>query len=218
MAKKENIKWLIGVDEAGRGPVAGPVTVGLLAIKSKKLNFLKNKFFAGGVRDSKKLSAKKREAILAELNILQKEGWLKFVCAHIESKKIDSEGINQSIKNGIVQVLNKIKISPKECEVRLDGLLKAPAVFTNQTTIIKGDETEVVIALASVVAKVSRDQLMVKLALKYPDYGLERHKGYGTRLHLKALKRHGLSPIHRQTYLGRLVGLVPTGDLHKRGK
>ncbi|MEK7136349.1 MAG: ribonuclease HII, partial [Patescibacteria group bacterium] len=185
----------------GRGPLAGPVTVGLLAIESKKLNFLKNKFFAGGVRDSKKLSAKKREAILAELNILQKAGWLKFACAHIEAEKIDSEGINQSIKNGIVQVLNKIKISPQECEVRLDGLLRAPVVYIWQTTIIKGDETEAVIALASVVAKVSRDRLMVRLGKKYPGYDFARHKGYGTKAHYDLIRKNGQCAIHRKTFL-----------------
>ncbi|MDQ5957720.1 MAG: ribonuclease [Patescibacteria group bacterium] len=208
-------KYIIGIDEAGRGPLAGPVTVGLLLVEAKKLNFLQKKFFATGVKDSKKLTAKKREAIWAALNILQKEGKLQYACAHIGPAIIDKKGISFAVKSGVAKVLADIAVQPTECKVYLDGLLSAPSIFTKQETIIRGDETEVVIALASVVAKVSRDYLMAKLALKYPNYGLEKHKGYGTKLHLEALKRHGLSIIHRRSYLGRLVQSGRVRDLHK---
>ena len=91
-----------------------------------------------------------------------------------------------------------------DCLVLLDGGLRAPKEYKNQKTIIKGDEKELAIALASIVAKVTRDELMVKLSKKYIGYGLEKHKGYGTAYHYKALKNKGLSPIHRKSFLKKL--------------
>jgi ribonuclease HII len=93
-------------------------------------------------------------------------------------------------------------------EIRLDGLLKAPPKFKNQKTIIKGDEKDVFIACASIVAKVSRDRLMCQLAKKYPKYSLEIHKGYGTLLHRNLIKKHGLSPLHRKSFCKNLTGLA----------
>ena len=93
----------------------------------------------------------------------------------------------------------------KESLVLLDGGLKAPKEYLNQRTIIKGDEKELAIALASIVAKVTRDRLMVKLARKYPGYDLEMHKGYGTAAHYKALKNKGFSPIHRKSFLKKII-------------
>ncbi len=204
MAKKENIQWLIGIDEAGRGPIAGPVTVGAVLIPYQKLGWFEKKFFAEGIKDSKKLTAKKRREILAELVVLQKEEKIKFTYCHVSAQQIDTKGINACVRAGIDKVLVGLEVLPDQCVVRLDGLLKAPEIFAHQTTIIKGDEREVVIALASVVAKVSRDELMTKLAVKYPDYGLDRHKGYGTRHHFKKIEEHGPCLAHRKSFLNRI--------------
>ena len=97
-----------------------------------------------------------------------------------------------------LKFLNK---KPDETQILLDGGLRAPKEYKNQKTIIKGDEKELAIALASIVAKVTRDVLMVKLAKKYPGYRLEKHKGYGTKKHYQALKNKGISAIHRKSFL-----------------
>ena len=97
-----------------------------------------------------------------------------------------------------------MKLNPKNCEVRLDGGLHAPAEFKNQKTIIRGDEKEKIIAWASILAKVSRDSLMRKASRKFPEYGFEIHKGYGTARHRSAISKHGLSPLHRKTFCTRI--------------
>ncbi len=205
MSKKKAIKWLIGIDEAGRGPLAGPVTVGLFAVPiSNQLVFQKT-FFPKNIRDSKKLSESAREKMFSQMVELKKEGQIYFSHAHTTASLIDRIGITAAIKKGINKVLDKIPIEPCECDIRLDGLLKAPAQYCHQTTIIKGDEKEFVIALASVVAKVSRDRLMKKLDQKYPAYGFGRHKGYGTKEHYLALKKKGPSSVHRQSFLRQLT-------------
>ena len=98
--------------------------------------------------------------------------------------------------------IRKLKLDPSVCEVRLDGGLKAPIAYKRQVTIIKGDEKESVIAMASIVAKVTRDRLMVRLDKKYPEYGLAKHKGYGTKTHMTVIRRRGLSEIHRRSFCG----------------
>jgi ribonuclease HII len=203
--KKEAIKWLIGIDEAGRGPLAGPVTVGLFAVVATEASELQKIIFPKKIRDSKKLSESGREEILKKLTKLKRTEKICFFHAHISSVMIDRIGITGAIKIGIGRVLEKTIIDSNECEVRLDGLLTAPAVYQRQKTIIKGDETEVVIALSSIVAKVRRDRLMKRLALRYPAYDFGRHKGYGTRGHLLAIRQGGLSAIHRRTFCTKLA-------------
>jgi ribonuclease HII len=100
----------------------------------------------------------------------------------------------------ISQGLNKIKLDPNKCQVLLDGSLKAPKEFINQKTIIKGDEKEKIIAWASILAKVSRDSIMTKYHKKFPQYGFQIHKGYGTDKHRTAISKYGLSEIHRKTF------------------
>ncbi|MBI2100100.1 MAG: ribonuclease HII [Candidatus Vogelbacteria bacterium] len=200
------IKYLIGIDEAGRGPLCGPVAVG--AVCCSKHQNGKHRMFAifgkKGIRDSKKLSPTRREEIFAEIKKLKKSGQLNFAVALVGHQIIDRRGIVTAIKIGIARCLKKILQHPmlqEDCLVLLDGGLRAPSRYLNQRTIIRGDESETVIALASIVAKVSRDRFMVRLAKKYPIYGLEKHKGYGTKAHYRALKKIGHSPIHRLSFL-----------------
>ncbi|MEZ4195176.1 MAG: ribonuclease HII [Candidatus Paceibacterota bacterium] len=116
---------------------------------------------------------------------------------------MDKIGITKAVRLGIERGLNKLKVDHKEVSVKLDGLLHAPAEYMNQETIIKGDAKEKVIGLASIMAKVTRDRVMVKMAKKYPVYQFEIHKGYGTKKHLEAIEKHGLSTVHRRSFCKR---------------
>lgn len=197
-----NFRYLLGIDEAGRGPIAGPVSVGLVAIDLMQIANL-DEYFAG-VKDSKKLSAKKRNFWLVKLVELKKAEKLNFVATLVSNQVIDNRGISAAIRHGIKECLAKIACPPSECLVLLDGGLKAPEIYLTQKTIIRGDETEPVIALASILAKVTRDRWLEGLAKKYPNYALEKHKGYGTEAHYAAIAEFGITPIHRKSFLSRL--------------
>lgn len=197
-------EMIIGIDEAGRGPLAGPVAVGAVIIL--KLHhtpkFWKSNFGnLPKLKDSKKLSEKQREVWFEFLKEEKKQGNLNFAVALVSEKVIDKQGIVKAIKIGISNCLKKLKADPDSVEILLDGSLKAPPEFVNQKTIIKGDESEPIISLASIVAKVTRDRTMVNLAKRYPGYGFEVHKGYGIKAHYKAIKKLGISVIHRKSYL-----------------
>jgi ribonuclease HII len=187
-------KWLVGIDEAGRGPLAGPVAVGVLKVP---VNF--DWGLIPGVGDSKQLTAAKRATAFKRAKQLQKAGKLDFVVIQMSSKHIDRYGIARSIALAIERAIVKLSLTPKNCSIKLDGSLKAPATFT-QETIIKGDAKELVIGLASIVAKETRDTYMTRLAKKYPGYELDVHKGYGTKRHRQLIFKNGLSDIHRASY------------------
>jgi ribonuclease HII len=199
MKKRSDFKFLIGIDEVGRGPIAGPVAVGAFlfpSIESRKL--------FKGVKESKQLNEKKREVWYEEILQARKNGLVDFAVTFQSEKVIDTKGLSFAIKNALKISLNKIvkknKIKANEVLVLLDGGLKAPIEFVNQKTIIKGDAKEKVIALASICAKVERDRYMHKMAKKHPQYGFDIHKGYGTRKHYGAIKKYGLSQLHRKSF------------------
>lgn len=201
---KKTIKYVLGVDEAGRGPLAGPVAVGIvkLQVTSYKLK-ARNGWFKD-LKDSKKLSEKAREEWFAKMRKAEKDGWLQFAVAFGSARMIDKKGIVFAIKNALNKAILKVGAKGDETLALLDGGLRAPEEFNSQKTIIKGDEKEPVIALASIVAKVSRDRLMKKNGQKYSEYGFEKHKGYGTRRHYQKIKKHGISPIHRKSFLRQI--------------
>lgn len=199
------MKFIIGVDEAGRGPLAGPVSVGIFGAEKGMEKWLLKNIFDNKLRDSKKLSPKKREEIYKKFCELKKVGKVQFSVSHISNKVIDEKGISYAIKFGISKSLKKLNVKHSVFNIRLDGLLKAPEECKNQKTIIKGDEKDVFIACASIVAKVQRDRLMCHLSSKYPLYELQIHKGYGTRLHYSLLRKHGLSDVHRRSFLKRVL-------------
>ncbi len=182
------MKYVVGIDEAGRGPLAGPVAIAAVVMPAGA------KSKASKVRDSKKLNYKQREEIYSGLK-------LKFVCSLVGEKIIDKLGIVRAVRIGIKRCLKRLNFAPACCRILLDGSLKAPARYRNQKTIIKGDERVQIIALSSIVAKVRRDRRMIKLSQKYPAYDFHVNKGYGTRAHYRALKKHGPSPIHRRSFL-----------------
>ncbi len=198
-------KTVVGIDEVGRGPLAGPVAVCALCLRLNN----QNKTFAmakvKNFRDSKKLSHAQRIKWLEKINEEKAKGNISYKVSFQSNKIIDKWGLSFAINKCLADSLKSLKIKPEECPVLLDGGLHAPAEYKNQKTIIKGDEKELAIALASITAKVTRDALLVRLAKKYPGYGLEKHKGYGTREHYKAIKKLGPTAIHRRSFLKGLI-------------
>jgi ribonuclease HII len=192
------MKMIVGVDEAGRGPIAGPVSIGVCVVLG---GFRIPKSVSGvPLRDSKKLSERGRGIWFAKIKEWQKDGKLDFHVSLVSEKIIDKKGIVFAINSGISKSFKKLKIA-NSSNIFLDGGLRVPIEFKKQKTIIKGDEKIAVISLASICAKVTRDFYMKKLAKKYPEYGFEIHKGYGTRAHYASIKKHGKSEVHRKSFL-----------------
>ncbi|MEO5646109.1 MAG: ribonuclease HII [Candidatus Paceibacterota bacterium] len=195
------MKWVIGIDEVGRGPLAGPVYVCAVAMPRaayKKANWI-------GLTDSKKMTAKNRTSWFFEVQPLKEKGFIKYEISSRTAAQIDKKGIAVCIRECIAENLQKLALPTKDCEVLLDGSLKAPIEYKYQKTIIKGDLHEKIISLASVIAKVSRDAYMVGQYKKYPVYGWDKNKGYGTRTHIAAIKKVGTTPLHRTSFLTRLL-------------
>ncbi|MBI4088691.1 ribonuclease HII [Candidatus Kaiserbacteria bacterium] len=192
------MKFLLGVDEAGRGPLAGPIAVA--AIRTKH-NIQKTKQLFKGIRDSKKFSEKQREEWFAKFKKLRKEGILEYAVAFSGAGTIDTYGIVSATKRALARVVKKIIGKPEECKILLDGSLYAPRKYVNQKTIIRGDDHIPIIAAASIVAKVLRDRKMKRLSKKFPEYSFDIHKGYGTALHYRKLKKHGPCIIHRRSFI-----------------
>ena len=192
-------EYVVGVDEAGRGPLAGPVSVGVAVVPA---GFAWDQI--PGVNDSKKLTEKKREEIFEIAKKLQKEGKLSYSVSLVSAKKIDIKGIVPCITLGMYTSLRKVIVDGRyeSYDVKLDGGLKAPEYFIHQETITKGDAKEKIIGLASIMAKVTRDRYMVKIASKeeFLAYTFAQHKGYGTKKHREAILKKGLSKEHRQSF------------------
>ncbi len=191
-------RFVVGIDEAGRGPLAGPVAVGAVMVTT---NF--NKGFFKGIKDSKKLTPDERE-FWFELAVEEKKiGNLDFAVSLVSPEIIDKRGITYAIRLGIKRCLAKIN-TPRDAQIFLDGGLHASKEFSHQLTVIRGDEKIPLISLASVLAKVTRDRYMIRLSKKIPEYGFHLHKGYGTFMHRVAIKLYGSSQYHRQSFLKNL--------------
>ncbi|PIR69464.1 MAG: ribonuclease HII [Candidatus Niyogibacteria bacterium CG10_big_fil_rev_8_21_14_0_10_46_36] len=197
-------KYLIGIDEVGRGPLAGPITIGVVVVPQKR----KNLFV--GIKDSKALSVSKREEWFKALQGHTRGNRMFYAISSVSHAVIDKIGIVPATRLAISRSLKKIakknvRIGSKSARVLLDGGLKAPREYANQQTIIRGDKQIPIIAAASIMAKVMRDRKMMRLAREYPQYGFDIHKGYGTKAHMRALKKYGLSNIHRKSFCGRFI-------------
>jgi ribonuclease HII len=198
-------RFCIGIDEVGRGPLAGPVTVCALLVPEQA-----RKFFVGNF-DSKQLSAKKRAEIYRFLKQEKASLGIDFEVVSIASTYIDTKGIVPAIDKALTKALKVITERnnlPTSVKILLDGGLRAPGEFTNQTTIIRGDSAHFTIGLASICAKETRDAYMKKIESKYPGYGFARNCGYGTLEHRKAIGSLGTTPIHRKSFLRKLTELV----------
>ena len=190
------MKYTVGIDEVGRGPIAGPVAVGIFVYSDK---FNENEW--KDVRDSKQHTEKQRDTIYEYLCEKRKKGIVNFKVAMTPPARIDKEGIIIAIQAALCGALKELNVHTKDAKLLLDGGLRAPKEFEHQETIIKGDTLERAISFASIVAKVERDSLMKELGKKYPSYGFENHKGYGTKAHFEAIKKYGLLPFHRRSFI-----------------
>lgn len=181
---------ICGVDEAGRGPLAGPVVAGAVILPPEcEILFL---------NDSKKLSEKRREELFTEIQ----EKALAWNVGIVGPEVIDRINILQATYEAMRQAIAGLKIQP---ELLLNDAVTIPGIGISQLPIVKGDAKSVSIAAASIMAKVTRDHMMLEYDKLYPEYGFAKHKGYGTAAHIAALKEHGSCPIHRKTFIGKFV-------------
>lgn len=187
-------KVVAGVDEAGRGPWAGPVVAGAVLIVDRNLD----EILLSGLDDSKKLSAKKREMLYAKLREEENAGRLYIGIGEASAEEIDRFNILQATFLAMRRAVENLKVKPEFALV--DGN-RTPTDFPcGVKTIVKGDARSYSVAAASIAAKVYRDRLMCELAQKYPYYGFEKNAGYGTALHIAGLKEKGICPEHRKSY------------------
>ena len=188
---ENGVQVICGVDEAGRGPLAGPV-VAAAVILPKHIEI-------PGLNDSKKLSDKKRR----ELFPVIKEQAIAYGIGIATHEEIDEINILQATFLAMERAMAQLEVKPELALI--DGNRERDFGIPVQT-VVKGDSRSASIAAASVLAKVTRDDMMLELAKEYPDYGFEIHKGYGTKAHYAALTEHGPSPIHRMTFLKKFYG------------
>jgi len=187
--KYADYQHIAGIDEVGRGPLAGPV-VSCAVILPKS--------FDVPVRDSKKLTEKKRNALYEQIM----EQAVAVSLGIVDNEKIDEINILEATKLSMLQAINGLSVTP---DFLLIDALRLP-VGIPQAAIIGGDDASASIAAASIVAKVTRDQLMLTYDMAYPHYGFAKHKGYGTKQHREALWEHGVCPIHRMSFLTKILG------------
>ncbi|HHZ05750.1 MAG TPA: ribonuclease HII [Clostridiales bacterium] len=181
---------ICGVDEAGRGPLAGPVCAAAVILPSNTI--------IDGVNDSKKLSEKKREALFDVIT----ETALTYCVAFGTVDEIEEYNILNATMLTMKRAVEGLKLSADYALI--DGN-RLPLLDIDAKAIVKGDATSMSIAAASILAKVSRDRLMLEMAKKYPQYSFEKHKGYGTKVHIEALKEYGPCPIHRKSFLKKIL-------------
>ena len=184
-------KYIAGVDEVGRGPLAGPVTVCAVVMP------LDGQSIISGVTDSKKLSAKKREFFCEMI----KERALAYKVVSLPPEYIDEVNILNATKEAMKMAIAELTVVP---DIALIDAVNIPAVCQVES-IIKGDLLSYSISCASVVAKVTRDKIMDDYALLYPQYAFEKNKGYGTAAHIAAIKEYGITPIHRRTFVKNFI-------------
>lgn len=196
-------KAICGIDEAGRGPLAGPVVAGaVILVPDCEILYL---------NDSKKLSQKRREELFTEIQ----EKAAAWSVGIVDAGEIDRINILQATYEAMRKAVAGLKKAP---DLLLNDAVVIPGVEAEQVKIIKGDAKSVSIAAASILAKVTRDRMMEQYDVLYPEYGFAKHKGYGTKAHMAAIQEHGLCPIHRKTFLKKyLDGLEGQNGEDKNG-
>lgn len=189
--KEKGFKYIAGVDEAGRGPLAGPVYAAAVILPDGAEIL--------GINDSKKLTPKKREELFDKITDIA----ISYAIYSVDEKEIDEINIlnaTHKAMNGAVDALTQ-----KPDYVIIDGNSIKGMEIAHET-VVKGDAKSISIAAASILAKVARDRYIDKMGEVYPEYGFENHKGYGTKAHTDAILRYGMCPIHRRTFLKKLLG------------
>lgn len=182
--------FICGIDEAGRGPLAGPVVAGAVVLKKDAQILYLN--------DSKKLSEKRREELYLEIQ----EKAVSWAVGIAGPERIDEINILQATYEAMREAVSKLSVPP---DILLNDAVTIPGLDIPQVSIIKGDAKSVSIAAASVMAKVTRDHMMARYGELYPEYGFAKHKGYGTAVHIAALKEFGPCPIHRRSFIKNFV-------------
>lgn len=186
----EDYGLICGIDEAGRGPLAGPVVAGAV-ILPKNCDIL-------SINDSKKLSEKKREELYGE--IMEKAVAAGIGC--VDARRIDEINILQATYEAMREAISKLTVSP---DILLNDAVTIPQIAIPQVPIIKGDAKSISIGAASIIAKVTRDRMMAEYDKTFPGYGFASNKGYGTVAHIEAIKRLGPAPIHRRSFIKNLM-------------
>ena len=189
--RDKGYKLVAGVDEAGRGPLAGPVYAAAVILPEGCV--------IKGINDSKKLSEKRRGELYDEIT---EKAVAYSVCA-IDEKRIDEINILNATFEAMNGAVNGLSVTPDY--VIIDGNRIAGMTIPHET-VVKGDAKSISIAAASILAKVSRDRFITEMAERYPEYGFEQHKGYGTKAHTEAILKYGPCEIHRRTFLKKLLG------------
>lgn len=189
--REKGYNYVAGVDEAGRGPLAGPVYAAAV--------ILPEDVYIEGINDSKKLSEKKRE----ELFDVICEKAVAYSIAECSEARIDEINILNATFEAMNKAVNGLNVKPDY--VLVDGN-RISGMDIPHETVVKGDAKSISIAAASILAKVSRDRAICMAAKKYPLYGFEKHKGYGTKAHCEALLKYGPCEIHRKTFIGKIIG------------
>jgi ribonuclease HII len=192
---KGGYKYVVGIDEAGRGPLAGPVVSGAVLILEKDFKEIKK---TESVKDSKKLNEKKREEVYPNLVNNPK---LKWGIGIVSEKIIDKINILEATKLSMIKAVKDLEMKNhiKVDFLILDGKMKIE-LDIDQESIIKADDKVFSVSAASIIAKVTRDRLMIKYDKKYPIYNFKKHKGYGTKEHLKSIRKNGICKIHRKSF------------------
>ena len=200
--REKQIQYICGIDEAGRGPLAGVVSAGCVYIASED-------FSIEELNDSKKLSEKKREKIFDFIDQSSDKLYYGYGTASVE--EIDEYNIlnatYMAMQRAYNNMIDKLRMAglPLPTLALIDGNL-APKLPIETVTVVKGDAKSASIASASIVAKVLRDRYMLTLAEEYPEYMFEKHKGYGTKLHYEKIMEYGISPVHRLSFLKKITG------------
>ena len=188
---EQGIQFIAGIDEAGRGPLAGPVVVGAVIMKPDS--------FIEGVNDSKKISESKREKLYEQIT----EEAVAWSVGIVTEKEIDELNILNATKKALEKAIEGLKVKPERLIV--DALEHIDTKGIPYTSVIKGDAKIYSISAASIIAKVTRDRIMREYDEVYPEYGFAKHKGYGTAMHIQAIKEHGPCPLHRKTFIKNFI-------------
>ena len=188
---KEDVKYICGIDDAGRGPLAGPVVVASVIMPKDSM--------IEGVNDSKKVSEKKREKLYEEITNTA----IAWGVGIIDQREIDEINILNATKKGLTNSLKELEIKPDL--ILVDALTNINTLGIPYRSIIKGDAKSYSIAAASIIAKVTRDRIMRQWDELYPEYGFEKHKGYGTKMHIDAIKEYGPCPLHRKSFIKNFI-------------
>lgn len=190
-SKNNNMEYIAGIDEAGRGPLAGPVVVACAIMPKDSM--------IEGVNDSKKIAEKKREKLYEEIT----EEAISYGVGIVDAEEIDEINILNATKKALTTSIQELEIKPNL--ILVDALTKIDTLGIPYQSIIKGDAKCYSIAAASIIAKVTRDRIMRQWDEIYPQYGFEKHKGYGTAIHIAAIKENGICSIHRRSFVKNFI-------------